>query len=124
MRESPLYDDIGAGHVRADERFHYQFAHPFGQVYGFDDWLYRRVEWYNLTLPDETIGRFTSYILLWFFRWYSGTVKCDGSRTQYCRQKLNDPTLYVMTTTPKEMFSFRIRWRGPFREVWYNMGGI
>ena len=125
MRESPLYDDIGAGHVREDERFHYQRFVPYCQAFGFNDWLYRRVEWYGLSLPDGSAGHFASYIVLWFFRWYKGTAKCDGSRTYYCRERLYDPEVFVITTTPKEMFRICLLcWGKSYREIWSNMGGI
>ena len=121
------------GPLRPDERFHLQPVKPFCMAHGWSDWLYRRVEWYNLVLPggtvaDGTVGRFNSYVLLWFIRWYRGTVKCDGSRTHaYQAGQLGEPydsEHYVMTTTPKEMLSVRLRWRKPVREVWANMGGI
>ena len=113
-----LYDNI-----RPDERFHTQPYKPYCIAFGFDDWLYRRVAWYELTLPNGSPGGFTSYIVLWFFRWYRGTAKCDGTRT-FMWQEDGHTGEYVITTTPKEMFSVRLRWRKPNREVWYNMGGI
>ena len=112
-----LYDG-----ARPDEQFHTQEYKPYCMAFGFDDWLYRRVEWYNLSLPDGSPGRFTSYILFWFFRWYRGTAKCDGSRTYGWWNAGNYG--YVITTTPKEKFSVRLRYKRPDRERWDNMGGI
>ena len=108
--------------ARPDERFHTQKYKPFCMAFGFDDWLYRRVEWYNLSLPDGSPGRFSSYILLWFFRWYRGTAKADGSRT-YAWQ-VEHPNEYVITTTSKEMLSVRLSYKRPDRERWDNQGGI
>lgn len=123
-----LYHPLDGRVFREDERFHLQAGQPYCRTFGLDDRLYRRVRWYNLSLPDGTGGKFTSYIVLWFFRWYRGTVKCDGTQTfAYWRGQLGEPydtEHYVMTTTPKEMFSVRLRWRKPDREVWSNQGGI
>ena len=113
--------------ARPDERFHLQLGQPICNGWGWDQ-LYRRVKWHTLTLPDGAEGRFTSYIVLWFVRWYRGSVKCDGTRTlMYQHGQLGEPydnEHVVMTTTPKEMFSVRLRWRKPDREVYTNMGGI
>jgi hypothetical protein len=114
--------------ARPDERFHLQTAQPWCQAFGRWDWLYRGVRWYDMTRPNGSRGRFDTYIFLWFFRWYKGTVKCDGTRTRMFRHgQLGSPydqVHFVMTTTPKEMFSVRLRWRKPDRERWDNMGGI
>ena len=110
--------------ARPDEPFHVQHAQPFCMAFGFGDWLYRRVEWYNVFLANGTPGRFTSSIVLWFFRWYTGTVKCNGTLTYAWWAATGDRTAYVMTTAPWEMLSVRLRWRKPGREVWSNMGGI
>ena len=110
---------------RLDERFHLQ--QPKGWCDGWGvDWLYRSVKWHNVYLEDGSPGWFNSYILLWVIRWYVGTVKHDGSRTfAYENGQLGDyEGGYVMTTTPKEMLSVRVRWKKPNREVWTNQGGI
>lgn len=102
--------------ARPEERFHVQFTQPAPRAWGWD-WACRRVDWDHL---DR--GKFHSYIFLWFIRWYRGTVKCDGTRT-YAWQATH-PGEYVMTTTPKEMASFRLSYKKPDRERWDNMGGI
>ena len=124
--------------ARHDERFHLQYGTPKPHGVGVD-WLLRRVWWTGVYLPDvapdgapllahQRSGRFASWVVLWVVRWYWGTVKCDGTRTRaYWGGQLGEPVLagaFVMTTTPKEMFSFRLRWRRPDRERWDNMGGI
>ena len=106
-----LYDG-----ARLDERFHVESFQPYMTAFGWD-WLYRRVHWVM------EAGYFNTYILLWFIRWYRGTAKCDGSRTFAWRADGHTAD-YVITTTPKEMFSIRLRYSKPDREVWYNMGGI
>jgi len=131
---------------RADEQFHLQCVRkkedePYCVASGawkfpVEDWVYRKVEWRNIHLEDGTPGWFNSYIFLWFIRWYRGNVKHDATRTFMLvngqlddgRKPHYDPATYakhsVMTTTPKEMLSVRLRWRRPNREVWTNMGGI
>ena len=113
--------DLYAG-ARPEERFHVKPTKPYCVAFGLDDWLYRRVEWFHLTLPDRSPAWFTSYILLWFFRWYRGTAKADGSRTFAWQADGNQG--YVITTTTKEMFSVRVRYKRPDRERFDNMGGI
>ena len=112
--------------ARPDELFHLQAEQPVCDAFGVD-WLYRVVKWTNLTLPDGGNGAFYSCIVLWVIRWYKGTAKCDGSRTyQLWAGYLGTPFPheYVITTTPKELFSVRLRWRRPDRERFDNMGGI
>ena len=113
--------------ARPDERFHLQTPQPTCSGWG-RDWFYRSVTWQDIYLPNGKPGRFTTHVLLWFIRWYAGTVKCDATRTYMYRSgQLGEPydNQYVMTTTPKEMLSVRLRWRSPrYREWWDNMGGI
>ena len=111
--------------ARPDEQFHLYCLEPIMHTRGWD-WLYRSVTW-TFPIGEE---RFTTYIFLWFFRWYYGTMKVDGGRTlmmwagQLGEISTNSLNCYVMTTTPKELFSVRIRWRRPDRERPLNMGGI
>ena len=107
-----LYDN-----TRPDEEFHIEHSPPYMTAWGWCDCLYRRIHWVM------EAGYFNTYILLWFIRWYRGTAKCDGSRTFAWREDRHTAD-YVITTTPKEMFSIRLRYKKPDREVWYNMGGI
>lgn len=113
--------------ARPDERFHTQHTRPMCKGWGVD-WLLRRVRWYGLWLPGYTAaGQFSSYIFLWVFRWYCGTVKCDGTRTfvwQGSGGADSHPGEYVMTTTPRELFSVRLSLKRPDRERWNNMGGL
>jgi hypothetical protein len=108
--------------ARPDERFHLSGA-PTMSTYGRWDWLYRRVEWY---FPAGQ--HFHTSILLWVFRWYRGEAKVDGTRTQaYWAGVYGQPvypSLYVATTTDKEMFSVRLSVSKPDRERVLNMGGI
>lgn len=110
--------------ARPDEPFHVQHICPLSFATGRWDWLYRRIDWHNLILPDGSAGAFTSWIVLWFFRWYIGTVKCNGTLTYAWWAATGDYTAYVMTTAPWEMLSVRLRWRKPDRERFDNMGGI
>lgn len=111
--------------ARPIDQFHLEYTPPVMTAWG-SDYLFRRVHW---TLER---GVFASYIVAWFIRWYWGTAKVDGTRThayragQLCpeREDLRRAVAYVVTTTPSEMVSFRIRWRRPSRERWDNMGGI
>lgn len=117
--------------ARSDERFHLQTGEPRPIISG--GWFKRTIRWTNLFLPDGTPGVFVS---TWMFgnsvHWYSGTVKCDGTRTHmYWWGQLDDgvepkytPSIiqYVMTTTPKEMLSVRL-FTKPGELVWSNMGG-
>ena len=118
--------------ARVDERFHLQMLPPEPHVSRVW-WIYKRVRWSNLTLPDGTPGRFESWWLIGnAIHWYLGNCKCDGSRTQmYWLQQLDDgrppmytPDLmkYVMTTTEKEQRSVRF-FVDPGEPVWTNMGG-
>lgn len=118
--------------ARADERFHLQVGPPVPHVSRVW-WLYKRVTWSNLTLPDGTPGRFVSWWLIWnALHWYAGNCKCDGTRTRmYWSKQLEDGTgepytpdanKYVMTTTPKEAISVRF-FVDPGMPVWNNMGG-
>lgn len=114
--------------ARSDERFHLQSVQPTCEGWGVD-WCARRVTWHGLTRPDGAAGAFSSVILLWFLRWYWGTVKVDASRTFATRhghygEVPGIESAYVMTTTPKELLSVRLRWHKPDREVFTNMGGI
>ena len=117
----PLNLSVGA---RPDEQFHLQYGAPRPYV----RWSYgvRRVEWANVVLPNGMPGEFTSY---WFagVKWYRGTAKCDGTRTYaYWYGQLGEPVdldQYVMTTTPKEMFSLRFGWYKADTQ-WNNMGSI
>ena len=119
--------------ARPDERFHLQVGEPMVVV--TTEWWGRSVRWYNLILPDGSYGVWQSYWIRLFgywVHWYQGTCKCDGTRTRmYWDGALDDGIapfytqsleLYVMTTTPKEMFS--VRFGGvPSEPVWDNMGG-
>lgn len=98
--------------ARPDEAFYLQAEQPTCTGWGWD-WLFRKVTW------DY---QFSSYILFWYIRWYYGQEKCDGSRTKQWNS-WGYPG-YVITTTPKEKFSFRLRGTKPDREVWDNAGGI
>lgn len=83
-------------------------------------------------MEDGRAGSFQSW---WVFgnaiHWYTGNVKCDGTRTRwYWRGQLDngvpplytpDPVQYVMTTTPKEMFSVRFFVK-PSVPTWDVMG--
>lgn len=97
-------------------------------------WLgFRRTVW-KVYKQDGTPGRFTS---LWFFgklQMYHGDAKVDGSRTRnYWDGLLDDgkeptpyipdPTRYVYTDLPKEMYAFRWRTKGPGTVRWDTMGG-
>ena len=120
-------------YARPDERFHLQVGEPWCQGWGWDS-FYRSVKWHGLVKENGTDGWFTSYVLLWYIRWYIGNVKCDATRTaMYWYGQLDeghepvyvpDPTKYVMTTTPKEKFSFRLHGTPLNREIYTNMGGL
>ena len=98
--------------ARPDEKFYVQVEQPTCSAFG-TDFIFRVVSW------DID---FKSFIFLWFFRMYIGNEKCDASRT-FMWNGMGNPG-YVITTTPKEKFSFRVRYKKPDREVWTNMGGI
>lgn len=88
-------------------------------TFGPWDWLFRKVTW----RIEGWV--FSTFILLWFVRWYAGDGKIDAAQTYRLRGEDSDYTHgYVTTTTPKERFSFRLRWRKPDRERWSNQGGI
>ena len=118
--------------TRPDEVFYLQWwaIAPNPDVWGWP-WLCQRVHWPNL---GEKGCSFSSWILFWVFRWYRGTAKCDGTRTRmYWQGQLDDGQLpmytpskfkYVITSTPKEMFSFRFSLKKPDHQRWDNMGGI
>lgn len=113
--------DLSKG-ARPDERFHRQEAQPIPhqQIWG----LIRKTTWSQLTNADGSVGTFTSW---WIHKlqYYSGTTKCDGTRTIMMNTgQLGDPTPgYVMTTTPTELQAFRWRAKGPGEAIWSNMGG-
>lgn len=111
---------IGA---RPDERFHLDRFEPVMSTFGVD-WLCRRVHWVHATGG----WTFTSWIVLWVFRWYHGTGKVDGTRTYaYRAGQYGQPVdvyAFVVTTTPKEMWSVRFSTHSPDRERVGNMGGI
>lgn len=129
MSELNLYATLPGGEpVRPDERFHWQIVQPECESWGWD-WLFRTVTWRFVSLPSGEFGRFSSSIFLWVFRWYNGTSKCDGTRTFALRAgQLGGDSIersgYVMTTTYKELASFRLSWSKPDRERYDNMGGI
>jgi hypothetical protein len=98
--------------ARADERFRVIVEEPTFEKRGGNDFSYKHIYW--------STG-FSSYIVLWFIRWYYGNYKCDGTRTRVWNTRYPG---YVVTPTPKEKFSFRIGYKKPDRERWDNMGGI
>ncbi len=72
---------------------------------------------------------FVSWVVLWFFRWYHGSMKIDGTRTlMYWNHQLGEsyPDLnwYVVNTWAKELLSLRFRFTKPDNERWNNQGGI
>ena len=118
--------------ARPDERFHLQTGAPVPTTTRIW-WLYKRVTWSNLTLPDGSPGRWSSWWLIGnAVHWYTGTCKCDGTRTRmYWAGQLDDghapryrpdPAQYVMTTTEKEKFSVRF-FVDPGEPSWDTMGG-
>lgn len=96
--------------ARPDERFHLQIGRPWCHI-EWTWWGLRKCVWEHVRLADYSPGEWTSYWFL-FVKWYRGTAKCDGSRTQdYWQGKFGTPVwegCVVMTTTPKEMFSLRV----------------
>jgi hypothetical protein len=132
-----LYAPDPSGHVPREDEVFYLLQDGRVEYEGWGvDWLYRSVKWtYEGRWVDRT-GRecllhnmwFNSYLLLWFLRWYVGTAKVDGSRTNMLwNGQLGYPVpmdSWVITRTPKEQFSVRLRWRKPDRERPLNMGGI
>jgi len=118
--------------ARPDERFHLQTGQPVPEIRR--TWFfYKIVEWKNLWLPDGSPGWFCSWWLLGnAIHWYSGNVKCDGTRTlMYWAGQLDDgqdpryvpdSNKYVMTTTKKEKSSVRF-FVDPGEPLWSNMGG-
>jgi len=114
------------------ERFHLQTGPPVPRVKNIFG-IIKRVTWSNLFLADGTPGYFTSWWIIGnAIHWYSGNVKCDGTRTRmYWGGQLDDgiapvyqpdPRQYVMTTTQKEKTSVRF-FVDPGDPVWDNMGG-
>lgn len=62
------------------ERFHLQYGAPVPRVWTFLG--VKHVTWGNLSLPDGTPGRFSSWWLIGnAIHWYRGSVKCDATRT-------------------------------------------
>ncbi len=129
-----LYQPDPGGNVpRPDEEFHLQKGEPVSRTVTFAFGLGFVRIWHNLSLADGRMGKFRSW---WLFgqrvHWYKGNVKCDGSRTyMYWNGQLDDgmppkyipdPTLYVMTTTPKEKLAVRFN-QTPGEVSWNNMGG-
>lgn len=105
--------------VRPDEIFWKTTAMPSLTAWGWD-WLFRRVRW-----KIGSQWTFQSSVLLWVVRWYSGTGKIDPSQTYRLRSEQPAYALgYVVATTKKEQFSFRLSVKKPDRERWDNMGGI
>ena len=114
------------------EKFHLQIGKPLFAITKFGP-LFKKVSWYNLTLPTGAAGYFESY---WLFgnavHWYKGDCKCDGTRTRmYWAGQLDDgklphytpnPSFCVMTTTEKEKGSVRF-FVDPNEPAWDNMGG-
>lgn len=107
--------------ARPDERFHVQLSEPCASVWTFGP--LRVVTWTSLVNPDGSPGTFTSR-WFWRFQYYSGTTKCDATRTIMMRTgQLGDPAPgFVMTTTPKELWAARWRSAGPQEAVWSSMG--
>jgi hypothetical protein len=96
-------------------------------------WFFQRVLWFACSEVEDPykLGLqpyFEASILFWFFRWYTGTAKIDGTRTKmYWYGQLGgvpDQSMYVVNRWSKEMFSVRIRWRKPDHMRYDNMGGI
>jgi hypothetical protein len=132
-----LYAPESDGRMPREDEVFYLFQGAVQiHTWGWTDYLYRSVKWRYEGRWFDRHGRecyladawFNTYIVLWFFRWYIGTAKVDGSRTN----RLWDGGLgwpvpadaWVVTTTPKEKFSVRVRWRKPDRERPLNQGGI
>jgi hypothetical protein len=112
---------------RADERFHLQNGQPEPHSFGVR-WLLRRVWWTNIFTISGDNAKWISWTFLWFFHFYHGTAKCDGTQTyRYHTGQLGEPieaNVYVMTTTPKEMLAVRFRSKGMQEDPsWDNMGG-
>ena len=107
--------------ARPNERFHLQLPEPQASVWTFGP--LRVVTWTSLVNPDGSPGTFTSR---WCGRlqFYSGTCKCDATRTVMMRTgQLGDPSPgYVMTTTPRELWALRWRSAGPQEAVWSSLG--
>jgi hypothetical protein len=117
--------------ARPDERFHLQSGEPIPEVTGSLT-FYRKVRWRNVWNVDGSAGEFSSTVInfgLKYLQWYSGTAKCDGTRTlMYRAGQLGEPydqDRCVMTTTPKEMKAWRFRSKDAIDAVpvWTNMGG-
>ncbi len=112
--------------ARPDEVFHLQTGQPEVEHH-FDWWVLRRTVWSNLWLKYGGEAHWTSWWLFNHLQIYYGTAKCDGTRTQmYWNGQLGEkgsPTMYVMTTTPSEMWAFRWRTNGPTPPIWNDMGG-
>lgn len=121
--------------ARPDEKFHLQTGKPVAKVkrkwWGLG--LVKIVTWSNLFLPDGQPGKFQSHWLIGnALYWYEGDCKCDGTRTRmYWAGQLDDgqgtpyvpdPNKFVMTTTPKEMYSMRF-FVDPGEATWDGMGG-
>ena len=118
--------DLGKG-ARLDEQgyFHRQLEQPTPHTVSIGP--YRSTTWTNITNQDGSPGTFVS-TWIWKLQWYTGTTKCDGSRTYMLNHGQlggpNDPIDgYVMTTLPKELSAFRWRAQGPGEIHWNNMGG-
>lgn len=113
--------------ARPDEVFYLQDGEPQPHWWGVR-WLVRRVWWTNIFDASNDHATWVSWTFLWFFHFYHGTAKCDGTRTaMYWSGQLGEPrndSKYVMTATPKEMLAVRFRRNGMDAvPVWNNMGG-
>lgn len=119
--------------ARPDERFHLQKGQPVCTVKKGPFGVWKIVRWSNLFLPDGRPGQFTSY-WVWPFHWYTGNVKCDGSRSHWFHGSsdalddgtwphyVGDKDYYVMCTTETEKRAFRV-FVDPGEPTWDNMGG-
>lgn len=123
--------------ARPDERFHMQVGRPEIKTHWELGKLFRFISWENIYKPDSKPAFWWS-IWIWCFQIYFGNSKCDGTRTgMYWNHQLDNinhnTSIYVMTTTPKEMKAARwstkayhFGWK-PVRNDetnWRDMGGL